>query len=484
MTVTETVAKLPAGERTERELISAILFGHEGAPVIFTLLRPESFTVPSYRVIFAAAKELHDRGEPSDAVAVADKMQPADLEAIGGPQVLAEISSGMFSKYDVAHACKIVSRKARQRQLIFLSEKLQKDAWEDNADPDALAETLAQDAAAIRASNEAAAWREMFDSWAEFEEAQPLSFAIKGFLQNDAATIIGGLAGQGKTLMLLSAAKALLIGKGHKLWNTFEVEEEEPARVMYLIPESSRVPFKHRLKLFGIYPYLAPDSERLTVRTLSKGPAPSLSDPRILQAANGSHVLLDTAVRFGEWDENDVDRALGNNIVALLSAGARSVLAAHHAPKSFTKETVMTLENVLRGNGDIGAVFATGWGIKQLDEPSNTIHVENIKARDFEPCGPFQIIGRPYIHESGDFRILKRPGECGPLQDELPTPERDRGGAPIQAREAKAANKELLRGWLSVNPLLNSQELSQRFYKLGIKLGDSSIRKYRKELGL
>jgi hypothetical protein len=88
------------------------------------------------------------------------------------------------------------------------------------------------------------------------------------------------------------------------------------------------------LKLFDIYDALAPNNERLLVRTLSKGPTPSLSDPRILFAAKGAHVFLDTATRFGEGDENsagDNQRGLANDIFALLGSGAWSVIAAHHS---------------------------------------------------------------------------------------------------------------------------------------------------------
>ena len=217
------------------------------------------------------------------------------------------------------------------------------------------------------------------------------------------------------------------IGTGKMLLTVPETAE------MLGVSEWLVTPFKHRLRLFGLYEYLAPSDERLLVRTLSKGPTPCLSDPRILYAAKSAHVILDTAVRFStEGDENsarDNQQGLASDIFALLGAGARSVLAAHHSPKPFAKENVMRLENVLRGSGDIGAMLTTAWGIKQLDAAQNIIHVENVKPRDFQPCGPFQIIGRPFIDQAGDFLLHKRPGECGSLMDEQ-EPQRDKGGAP------------------------------------------------------
>jgi len=472
--------EFPKSLLVERELIGAILSGHRDAVSVFRNLHAESFTSSIFRIVFSVAKKLHCQGRPFDILAVSSEMSEHDLSEVGGLQGLGEISADALGKYDVEDACHVLARKDRQRELIQLLERAQDSAWMDRADPDGLVRSLSEQLAVLQTQFAPDAWRDMFDSFAEFEETVPLRFAIRGFLQCDAATIIGGLSGHGKTMTLLSIARALLMGKGHRLWDLFEVEEEN-ARIVYLIPESARSPFKHRLKLFGIYSFLAPDNERLLVRTLSKGRTPSLSDPHILFAAKDSHVILDTAVRFGEGDENDVDanRRLAEDIFALLAAGARSVIAAHHSPKSFTKETIMTLENVLRGSGDIGAVFATGWGVKQLDADRNILHVQNIKARDMEPCGPFQLIGRPWIDEQGDFRMYKKPGECGSLQDEQ-QPERDKGGAPLLTREARAANIQLLREWIQQDPKQTSEQLAKRFSEVGIKLSDVTVRKYRR----
>jgi len=423
---------------------------------------------------------MHREGKPIDLVTLVDEMQSVgELHDGEETAYVAALGDETPRVANLDEYCRIVKQKAVLRRTIFLAEEIKDRAYAGHFAVDA-PERLG----ALRDLGHTADWRSMFHTFDEFERAPELSFAIRGFLQNNGATMIGGLSDRGKTLIMLSITRALLLGKGHRLWGLFEVEEEN-ARVIYLIPECSIEPFKHRLKLFGIYPYLAPDNERLLVRTLSKGLTPSLVDVRILQAAKRAHVMLDTAIRFSVGDENEAgdNRQLANRIFALLGAGARTVVSAHHAPKSFEKETVMRLENVLRGTGDIGAMLSTCWAIRQIDRGSNVVHIENVKPRDFRRCGPFQIVGRPHIDDSGDFRVHKRPGECGMLADELQQ-ERDKGGASAAARGAKAAQKELLREWLSVDRSLNSRQLSERFRGLGIKLGDSAIRKYRKELGL
>jgi hypothetical protein len=321
---------------------------------------------------------------------------------------------------------------------------------------------------------------EIFHSYEDFENAPPIRFSIEGILQNGCATMIAGLSGHGKTLVMLSMAKALL--KRHrpkKLWHQFKVLETA-SRVLYLIPESGITPLKERLKHFHLYHYLK--DGRLLVHTLSKGPTPDLSNPKILAAAKDAYVFLDPMIRFEKGNENeaaDNQRGLANDIFALLRAGARAVIAAHHAPKNFSKEKVMTLENMLRGTGDIGAMVATAWGIKQLDPEKNIIHVENLKARDFKPCGPFQIIGRPYINEEGDFRIHKKPGECGSLGEEQKS--HNKGGAPLEVRKAKAERKRLLSSFLEDDPDATSPALVERFKQEGINIADSTVRSYLRE---
>jgi hypothetical protein len=257
-------------------------------------------------------------------------------------------------------------------------------------------------------------WRSLFHSYEEFVSVPPVSFAIEGFLQEEGITLIGGLAGHGKTLCMLAMARALL--EGGKLFHHFRVNK--PAeRVIYLIPEAGLSPFAARLKTFHLEDYVR--DERLLFSTLSAKCSFSLTDPRLLEAAKGADVFLDTAIRFMEGDENSASeqRAFAESLFNLQRAGARTITGAHHSPKSFGRETSMTLENVLRGSGDIGAMLCTAWGLSQVDSAATRIYVQNVKARDFLPCAPFIVQGRPSINETGFFDLTHPPGFAGSLGD-------------------------------------------------------------------
>jgi hypothetical protein len=258
-------------------------------------------------------------------------------------------------------------------------------------------------------------WRSIFHTMEETLNAPPLTFAINGFLQEAGITMIGGPSGHSKTFVALAMVRSLLTGE--RLFDYFDVVS--PAkRILYLVPESSLSPFAHRLRKFKLVPYVG---DRLFYYTLSKdndGKPLRITDPRLLKAAEGADVFLDTAVRFMEGsDENSSAeaRVFADNLFALLRAGARTVTGIHHAPKGLNKHETLSLENVLRGSGDIGAALATCWGVYQVDKAANRIYVDNVKPRDFQPCEPFLLEGRPYIDDTGNFKMVGQPGMCEPL---------------------------------------------------------------------
>jgi DnaB helicase-like protein/AAA domain-containing protein len=474
---------LPHNPNAERSILGAILLDQSSLTVAAGSVSASDFFLPQHRHIFERMIALAGGNIAIDPVTlVEDLTRTGNLESAGGPAYISQLTDGMPRVSNVEHYARIVKEKSALRKLAYQGDAIRESALSEAADPQLLIENariaIGELASSAALSGEPAAWLDEFDTWEAFEESKPMSFSIEGFLQNHGATMIGGLSGHGKTLILLSITRALLAGKGAKLWDTFEVNENA-VRVVYLIPECTLPPFKHRLKLFRIYEALGPNDGRLLVRTLSKGPTPSLADPKILFAAKGAHVILDTAARFGDGDENSANdnaKGLASDIFSLLGSGARSVIAAHHAPKSFAKENLMALENVLRGSGDVGAMLCTAWGVKQIDAARNVIHVESVKTRDFEPCKPFQIIGRPFIDERGDFEIHKRPFECGSLADEQG---QANGGAPIAERERRAANLALLRTYLAEDPNQTSDELVERFKSDGVSVSASTVRKYK-----
>ena len=152
------------------------------------------------------------------------------------------------------------------------------------------------------------------------------------------------------------------------------------------------------------------------------------------KAVEGADVFLDTAVRFMEGDKNTMQdqRKFANDLFALLRAGARSVIGLHHAPKNaLSKATEMTLDNVLRGSGDIGAMAATVWGFDKVDPVNSTVYVSNVKDRDFTDAPkPFVIQGKPHLDNEGKFKLLHAPGEAPEYRSFKQSARGKQGGRP------------------------------------------------------
>jgi hypothetical protein len=192
---------------------------------------------------------------------------------------------------------------------------------------------------------------------------------------------IAGPVRERKSLIALNVVHALLTGE--KLFDHFEVVPK-PERVLYLCPEVSLGPFTDRVKKIGLMDYVG---RTFFYRTLSTDSQLSLDDEVLRNALPGSVVVLDTAIRFLEGDENsskDV-RAFADGIFALLRDGAEAVVLLHHSPKG--SGDTMTLENAMRGSGDMGAFLACCWGTK-LQDPTkpyaSASFLSNLKQRDFQ----------------------------------------------------------------------------------------------------
>jgi hypothetical protein len=147
---------------------------------------------------------------------------------------------------------------------------------------------------------------------------------------------------------------------------------------------------------------------------MGSGPTLALSSHEIKDAIRALKpvVILDTAIRFSNaQDENSAaqNRELVNGMFDLLGQGAQAIIAIHHSPKGSANSTEVTLENTLRGTGDLGAVADAAYSLRCEDPSKMSVLVQCVKARDFEPRSPFHLEGRPYINTTGDFAVIEPP---------------------------------------------------------------------------
>lgn len=253
---------------------------------------------------------------------------------------------------------------------------------------------------------------DMFETQTTFEKEEDLQWVINGISHVGESTWFGALPKQSKTWVMLCILLALLTGLPLFGDERFTVPNKA-TRAIYLIPEAGRGSVKKRLKLLGLIEHLYdpitnPDG-RLFIRTLSAGEKIKLTSPALLEIVRGADIFIDTAVRYLEGSENDVEdvKVLTENILNLLAVGARSVWVAHHAAKGFENASNMSLQNMFRGSGEFGAALTNAYGLCQEEEATNKVRFHCITGRDLDEQIPDMILqGRPWLNQIGNFKVI------------------------------------------------------------------------------
>jgi hypothetical protein len=244
-------------------------------------------------------------------------------------------------------------------------------------------------------------WRTHYHSFEEMEKAPPTSFLIDGFLPADAITALAAPVGQRKSLAALNVAHAVCTKE--PLFDYFAVTKQ-PSRVLYLCPEMGLRSFTDRLRKIGLMPYVG---KTLFCRTMSAEGTLGL-DELTAGELDGALVVIDTAVRYLKGDENSSEhmRQFAESIFRLMRDGAVSVLLLHHSAKGTKESSELSLENAMRGSGELGAFVSSCWAtrLQDPDEPyKSASFFTNVKQRDFE-SQPFEVTSGPdcRLHIVGD----------------------------------------------------------------------------------
>lgn len=404
---------LPHNLEAERSILGAILLDNDALGRVTVKLRPEDFFLAQHRRIFQSMIEMRERNQGIDLVTLTDELdRSTHLENAGGIAYLSQLADGLPRVTNVEHYASIVKRKAVRRAAAFFAQALEARALEDgDLDETLILARAMKDLSTIcDASRPWINWCEKFHTIEELSEGD-IAFLIDRILP-EGVTFIGASSGTGKTWFSLSMSRALTTGqKFLGVWNVLE-----PQNVLYLCPEMQSRPFKKRCTR------LAMASERFRCQTISDGAALDLADPVLLAAVRDLRpiVFLDTSIRFSSAEsENSAtdNQPLARAIFSLIHAGAKAVVCLHHRSKDAARADEMTLENVLRGTTDSGAIADAVFGLKydQLDGSAAyakesrklvRLEVRCVKARDFTAPEDFRIQLNPFLDDHGDFAVL------------------------------------------------------------------------------
>ena len=121
----------PHNAEAEESVLGAMLLSAKAAETAAELLVPSDFYRPSHGTVFAAARELLQKGEPVDAITLVDLLEQRDeLERAGGRERIHELVALVPAASNVGYHAQIVKEMSTLRGIISAGEDIARLGWE------------------------------------------------------------------------------------------------------------------------------------------------------------------------------------------------------------------------------------------------------------------------------------------------------------------------------------------------------------------
>ena len=124
----------PQALEVENAVLGALMIDKDAYAVICEILHPESFYDPRHQMIYTAIRDLNMDERPVDVLTVTEQLaKSGNLEEVGGPGYVAELSSKVASSANIEYHAQIIAQKSLARQLISFSSVIQTKAFDETA---------------------------------------------------------------------------------------------------------------------------------------------------------------------------------------------------------------------------------------------------------------------------------------------------------------------------------------------------------------
>ncbi len=215
----------PQAVSLEEAVLGALMLDKDGLVVVLDILGERSFYKESHQLIYQAMLRLFEKSQPIDLLTVMEELKKGgDLETVGGPAYLAELTNKVASAANIEYHARIIAQKFIQRELIRVSTKIIRDAYEDTTDVFNLLDDAEQGLFAIAQQNMSKGYDSMGSLSTQLlkqleelnEREDGLTGIPTGFTDLDRLTsgwqrsdliILAARPGMGKTSFVLSLAR-------------------------------------------------------------------------------------------------------------------------------------------------------------------------------------------------------------------------------------------------------------------------------------
>ncbi len=157
----------PQAKELEEAVLSAILIESHCMMDVGRILKPDMFYVDAHQKVYAACVQLFIENNPIDLLTVVEKLKAnGDLDSVGGPFFIAQLSNKIGSAANVEYHAMIVKEHWIKRKMISISSDVIKSSYEDTSDcHDVLGDSLTAFSNLMTDSTqeEARMWAEVLD---------------------------------------------------------------------------------------------------------------------------------------------------------------------------------------------------------------------------------------------------------------------------------------------------------------------------------
>lgn len=131
------IRNLPQNIQAEQSILAIMLLDEKTIPRVFELLVSQDFFKEAHQIIFDATVELFRRDTNFDVIVLQDYLSSKDLlEKVGGLTYLTRIASSERSTAMLDSYLEIVKEKSLLRRLIQSGDEIQKEAYDNQDEPE------------------------------------------------------------------------------------------------------------------------------------------------------------------------------------------------------------------------------------------------------------------------------------------------------------------------------------------------------------
>ncbi|WP_020527312.1 replicative DNA helicase [Flexithrix dorotheae] len=127
--------KRPYDIELEQAVLGALMLEKNSLNEVIELLKPESFDLEAHQKIYNAILTLFSKSEPIDLLTVTNQLRSTgELEMAKGAFYITQLTQRVNSAANIEYHARLLLQYAIKRELISISNEVQKEAYEETTD--------------------------------------------------------------------------------------------------------------------------------------------------------------------------------------------------------------------------------------------------------------------------------------------------------------------------------------------------------------